>query len=267
MGDDALHIVFDIGGTKIRVAKAGESTISNIQKIATPSDSNEGIAKLIELIKKGARGEEVQALAGCIAGSVNEKGEISDARNLHTWEGTNIVQSLSDAFGVPVRVVNDAAAAGLGEAHGGAGKGASVLVYVTVSTGVGGARIVNGSIDAAGGIGHIRIGDSDLESLVSGTAVKKKFGIEPKDLESPEERNKLADILAEGLSILVEKWSPDTIVLGGSMIVGVNPIPLERTAESLAKRLVMYPKPPVVKMAELGDNGGLEGARILAQGL
>ncbi|MEK7509667.1 MAG: ROK family protein [Patescibacteria group bacterium] len=260
-----MNIVFDIGGTKMRVAAARGDELGEVQIAPTPHEPGDGIAQLQELARAVAAESGIEAVAGCIAGSVNEKGEIFDARNLQEWEGVNIVDELSDAFGVRVPVVHDAAAAGLGEAHVGAGKGASVLVYVTVSTGVGGARIVNGKIDAAGGIGHTNVGESDLESLVSGTAVTRKFGIHPKDLESLEERNKLADLLAEGLAVLVEKWSPDTIVLGGSMIVGVNPIPLARTAESLAKRLTMHPKPPIIKMAQLGDNGGLHGAAILAQ--
>ena len=87
--------------------------------------------------------------------------------------------------------------------------------------------------------------------------MQKKFGIHPKDLDSLEERNKLADILARGLSEIYEKWKPDVFVIGGSMIVGVNPIPLERVCE----KFTAVP----VKMAELGDNGGLIGGAILTE--
>lgn len=259
-----MNIVFDIGGTKMRIAAAEGETLGQIRKVPTPQDPHEGINILMRIAREIAGNETIGAFAGCVSGSVNEAGEISDARNLPSWKGMNIVQVLRDAAGVPVHIVNDAALAGFGEARAGAGRGAAVVMYITVSTGVGGARIADGKIDASGGIGHTPLRGSDLESLVSGTAVKKKFGIEPKDLESLEERNKLADILAEGLAIIAQKWTPDTIVLGGSMIVGINPIPIARTEETLRSMLTHYPKVPVLKMAQLGDNGGLIGAAILA---
>lgn len=258
-----MYIVADIGGTNMRVAAATPDSLGEIKKVPTPKDSGEGIAQFAALARECAGSEKITAVAGCVAGSVSDEGVISDARNLRAWEGTNIVQKCSEALDAPAHIVNDAALAGLGEAYAGAGKGAASLAYITVSTGVGGGWIVGGKIAAAGGIAGIKIGDADLEDLVSGTAVTKKFGIHPKDLDSLEERNKLADILAEGLCIVTLQWLPEVIVLGGSMIVGVNPIPIPRVQESLHKLLAAYPKQPVIKMAELGDNGGLWGGIAL----
>lgn len=259
-----MNTVFDIGGTNMRVASAEGRKLVEIRKVPTPKNAKEGIATLLEQIYALAQDAQIKVVAGCVAGNVNDVGEIWGARNLRDWEGINIVQELSGALKVPVRVVNDGGGVGLGEAYEGAGKGAKVLAYVTVSTGVGGARIVGGNIDVSGGVGDTPLDGSDLENLVSGTAVKKKFGVEPKNLESLEERNKLADLLARGLVAVIQKWQPDTIVLGGSMIVGINPIPLERVTTTLQ---TLLPNPPTVKMAQLGDNGGLIGAAILAERL
>lgn len=255
-----MYIVCDIGGTNMRVASVANDALGEIKKLRTPKEPAEGIAQFVALARECAQGEKITAIAGCVAGSVSDEGAISDARNLRAWEGKNIVQELSEALGAPVNIVNDAALAGLGEASAGGGRGAAKLAYITVSTGVGGGLIEGGKIVAAGGIADIKIDGADLEDLVSGTAVSKKFGIPSKDLDSLEERNKLADTLAEGLRVVTERWSPDTIVLGGSMIVGVNPIPLSRVQESVSK---LVAKPPVIKMAELGDNGGLWGGLAL----
>ncbi len=257
-----MYIVMDIGGTNMRVAAVPGDVLGDIKKIKTPQDPKEGIAKFVALARECAGAEKIAAVSGCISGTVSDAGILSDARNLRAWEGTNIVREFTEAFGVPVHVVNDAALAGLGEASAGAGRGAKSLVYVTVSTGVGGGWIVDGKIAAASGVADIKINGTDLEDLVSGTAVMKKFGIHPKDLDSLEVRNGLADILAQGLRVLIERWSPDIIVLGGSMIVGVNPVPIPRVQESLAKLLTNRPA-PVIKMAELGDNGGLMGGLAL----
>ena len=262
-----MYIVTDIGGTNMRVGSASADSLGEIKKVPTPKNPGEGIAKFVELVHEFAQGESITAVGGCIAGNVSEDGEISDARNLRAWEGMNIVKELTEALGVPVHIRNDAALAGLGESFAGAGKGSARLAYVTVSTGVGGGLVENGAIAAAGGIAAIKVRGTDLEDLVSGTAITKKFGIHPKDLDSIEERNKLADTLAEGLRVVFERWSPDTIVLGGSMIVGVNPIPIPRVQEVFNRLLSTQPQRPVIKMAELGDNGGLWGGLALLKQL
>src|SRR3989344_654752 len=252
-----MYIVADIGGTNMRVAAASTDGLGDIQKVPTPENPSEGIPKFVELAHACAKGVEIAAVVGDVAGGVRDSGEISDARNLRAWEGTNIVKALSEALGVPVYMVNDAALVGLGEATSGAGRGAKALMYITVSTGVGGAWIVDGKITGAGGVAGTKIDGTDLEDLVSGTAVTKRFGIHPKDLVSIEERNALADILAKGLRIIGEQWPSDTIVLGGSMIVGENPIPIARVQETLNKLIPTDRTPPLLKMAELGDDGGL----------
>ena len=256
-----MNIVFDIGGTNMRVASAEGATLGEIKKVPTLKGADEGIAEFLSLANALRKDGDIHAIAGCVAGDVNEEGVISDARNLGGWQGMNIKQVVSAALGAPAMVFNDAALAGIGEALSGAGKGSQIMVYITVSTGVGGARIITGHIDAAGGVGHTSVRGTNLEDLVSGTAIKNNFGIEPKELESIDERNNLADILAEGLVEITKRWTPDTIVLGGSMIVGINPIPLDRVKETLAK---LTENPPAIKIAELKDNGGLIGAAIVA---
>ncbi len=256
-----MYIVADIGGTNMRVAGVTGDSFGEVRKVPTPHDPVEGIATFVTLARECAGGENITGIAGCIAADkITDTGEVSGARNLRAWEGRNIMRELSEVLGISVRLVNDAALAGLGEATAGAARGVASSIYVTVSTGVGGGWIVDGKIAASGGVSTIQVKGANLEDLVSGTAVTKKFGIHPKDLDSLAERNILADLLAEGLRVVVEKWPSERIVLGGSMIVGVNPIPIVRVQESLNKLL---PKAPVIKMAELGDNGGLWGGLAL----
>lgn len=260
-----MNIVFDIGGTSMRVALVSDVGIGEVKKISTPQDPAEGIKAFIELARELAGGERIEAIAGGIRGRVVDGVFLKD-KILSKWEGVNLANEISKALDAPVQIVHDTALVGLGEAHYGAGRDSKICAYITVSTGVGGDRIVDGKIDRSTynpEIGRQLIDGVELEDLVSGTAVEKKFGIHPKELDSLEERNKLADIFAIGLYNTILHWSPDAIVLGGSMIVGVNPIPLSRVQESLTKRLTMYPEVPVIKMAELGDVGGLHGGRAL----
>ena len=263
---EGMFVVFDIGGTKMRVAKVDGTELADIRIEPTPKDPQEGIAQLISLIQSVSKGEALLGVAGCIAGRIDSEGKVYGARNLVAWQGATIVKEVASVLRVPVFIANDAEFAGLGESSMGGGKGSSVLVYVTVSTGVGGALIRNGSIDFSANdleVGRIPVEGGDLEGTVSGTAVRNRFGIEPKDFESLEERKKLADILASGLQQVVSKWSPDTIVLGGSMIVGTNAIPLDEV--EVALRFGKHDTSvslPQIKKAELGDLGGLYGALV-----
>lgn len=254
------YLVFDVGGTNMRVAVAAEDGLGEIKKVPTPKNPDEGIALLTTLAK--GFGKSFRAAGGDIAGRVGTDGVLSDARNLREWEGRNVVNEISQALCAPVGMHNDAIVVGLGEAKAGAGKEFACVAYITVSTGVGGALIKEDDLAHSPLLGDLVLKVGDLESQISGTAVQKKFGIHPKDLDSFEERSKLADILAHGLAEIAVAWNPDVFILGGSMIVGTNPIPLERVHVTLVS---LMRSPPVVKMAALGDNGGLEGGRVLAK--
>jgi glucokinase len=260
------YIVFDIGGTNMRVARATDDALEEVSKVPTPQDPVEGMERLVALVKSVSGGASISAIAGCMPGEL-EGNSIKDMPNIPRWVGLRPSDVLSNAFGAPVSIVNDAGCVGLGEYRFGAGAGSSIMVYVTVSTGVGGARITDGTIDRSA-IGYhpgkqILNGET-LENQVSGKAVQKKFGIHPKDLDSVEERDKLADILSVGLFNSCVHWSPDTIVVGGSMIVGINPIPLERVRADLTRRIEPFARMPRLVMATLKDDGGLQGARHLA---
>ena len=264
---DDIHIVFDIGGTKMRVAAASAETLEEPLKVSTPADPKVAIAELARMAQEAAKGRRIAGAAGGSRWIISNGIFMPGDPALPGWGRFPLVPEMESAFGASINIVHDTAAVGLGEVHFGAAKGSSICAYVTVSTGVGGDRIVDGHVDRATynfEIGHQYINGETLENQVSGTAVKKKFGIEPKDFSSEEERNKLADILGMGLYHTALYWSPDTIVLGGSMIVGTNPIPLARTEEKMNSLLTMFPKPPKLVMAALGDLGGLHGGRALA---
>ncbi len=252
-----MNIVFDIGGTNMRVATAQNGELGEIKKVPTPQDPAEGIAMLGQIARE-LSGGTIEKAIGDVPSTVEADGRMSDPPHLPAWLGVNIVEVISKELGVAAHVFNDTAVIGYGELKRGAGKGFEKIAYITVSTGVGGTFVDDDDFARREVLGvAFPILKRSLEAHISGTAVQKKFGIHPKDLDSLEERNKLADILATALVEVVEKWKPDVFVIGGSMIVGVNPIPLERVRE----KFTAVP----VKMAELGDNGGLIGGAILAE--
>ncbi len=207
-----------------------------------------------------------------------KKSMLVNSPNLPLWNGKPLKGELKKMFGAPVMLENDTAAAGLGEATYGAGKWRNIVAYVTVSTGVGGVRVVKGNIDAnTMGFepGHqiVALGDaaqSDcavcgsagcLEGFVSGRALQRRFGAKPEDISDENVWRDAAKMLAVGLHNTIVHWSPEIVVLGGSVMQGK--IPFDEVVLSLKSRMKIFPKLPEVRKATLSDFGGLWGAIAL----
>ncbi len=260
--------------------------------VATPKDFNEGIETLKRIIDnlvasnglarhdsaESKKDQTIEAIVGGIAGPLNaEKTGLVKSPNLSGWVGHDIKKALTEAYNVPVVLENDAALVGLGEANYGAGRGKNIVAYMTISTGVGGVRIVNGNIDESiQGFepGHQIIDPdntlcptcdgNDLEAYISGVSVEKRFGKKPFEIHDETVWDELAKFLAYGLNNTIVHWSPDIIVLGGSMMneVGIS-VPAVR--KHLAEILKIFPSIPQIEKAELVDFGGLYGALSYAR--
>jgi len=275
------YVLFDIGGTKTRVAVSEDlKTFSEPIKFDTPKKFTEGVDKIVETVKSLTK-EPIRGAAGGIRGILNhDKTELvkDPGGAISNWEEKPLVETLKKKLKAEVYIENDSAVVGLGEAHFGAGKGHDIVVYHTVSTGVGGARIDNGEIDnyAEGfepghqilDIDHTILGEDvepTLENLVSGTALEARTGVKPYEVPQSDVAtwDQLAYYLAHGLRNTILYWSPDIIVLGGSMIVGDPRILLEdiikHTNEIMGDDITC----PMIVDATLADFGGLYGAMAL----
>ena len=228
---------------------------------------NGAIALIKKAVKELANGNKIKAVSGGIAGPLDKnKTMILNAPNLRGWSKKPLAKELQKIFKAPVFLENDAALAGLGEAVFGAGKGKKIVAYLTISTGVGGCRIVDGKIDEnSQGFepGHqIIFSDKNvitLENRVSGTAIEKKYGKKPYEIFDAKVWDNIAKNLAYGLHNVAVLWSPDIIILGGSMMKKIG-IPVERVKFYLSKILKIFPKPPLIKKSKLDDLAGLYGA-------
>lgn len=245
----------------MRAAAVRGGALGEILKIPTPQDPEEGLKELIRLAHEAAQGETISAVCVGFASTIVNNSPYHPT-NKKQWHAFPLTKRLQKELNASTAIFNDAALAGLGEAHYGAGKGSKILAYVTVSTGVGGVRVVDGIIDPTTygfEMGH-HIINTGIFHNISGPAAKERYGVEPWDLPEAA-RRELADELTTGLYNTTLFWSPDTIVLGGSMITGKNPIPIDSIEVELTKRLANdYPTGPSIKKAALGDHSGLYGA-------
>lgn len=268
-------VLLDIGGTHTRVATAADTgTLTVLATYKTPATARAGIDTAIAAVQKAAVGKVDQVVVGV-------RGVINDARTgiendgiLKKWLNQPIVSWLESAFSAPVTLENDTALAGLGEAVYGAGKGAEIVAYHTISTGVGGVKLEHGKIDESSfGFepGH-QIVDIDrtilgqdvtptLENLVSGSALEQRFGVKAYEIpQSDVLWDELAEYLAQGLRNTTLYWSPDVIVLGGAMILGQPHISIDAIRKHTVEALDGFVECPFITTAALGDESGLHGA-------
>ena len=164
-----VALAFDLGGTELRAALVDEAG-SLLAFSAMPTAAADGPAAVTRQMEQLAA--EVLAQTpdlspiGIGVGAPGpldpEAGIVIGPPTLIGWHEVPLATILSDRFELPVRLENDANAAALGEWHYGAGRGADSMVFVTVSTGIGGGVIANGRTlhgrrGLAAEIGHMTI--------------------------------------------------------------------------------------------------------------
>ncbi len=274
-----MKLVFDIGGTHTRIARAevsaeGVPALGVRVEYETPQNFSEAIQKMSKGLADIAGGEKPSAVAGCFPGKTDPKsGAITYAPHIQDWLGKSFSKELIAAwtFGpdTPLCIENDATLAALAEARLGAGQGHDIVAFVTVSTGIGGARIFRGQIDVSkDGFepGHQIIdwkSGATLEDLVSGSGIKSHYGMEIQKITDQAQREEAAKILAAGIHNMIVHWSPDIMILGGPVIAVPPGIDLALVQKYVAETLHFKTVPPII-LSRLYPDAGLIGAAIFA---
>lgn len=259
----------------MRIAKSADLQAYDEPVILeTPPDFEEGFRLIVSTIQKITAGETPLKVVMGLPGTLTEdRNSLYRAPHLKNWEGHDIKKKLEDSLNTAVYLENDTSLVGLGEAHNGAGRGFEVMAYITVSTGVGGTRIVNGKIDKSKygfepGHHSVTINGEihELEEVISGTAIRKKYGKAPFEITDEALWDNLAKVLALGLYNIILDWSPEAIVLGGSMFkeVGIKVPVVEKYLNEMNST---FPSMPILKHSELGDLGGLYGGMAYLRSL
>ena len=186
------YIAVDIGGTRMRAACYPVDSLNpqKIKKISTRHSDESTWDRLVRLIRSiWPDDRKVNAIGVAVPGPLDPfQGVLFAAPNIPEWKNIPLARLLQDEFGVPIMMGNDANLAALGEWNFGAGKGHHHLVYITVSTGIGGGVIVDdrlllGSRGLAAEFGHITVESNGplcscgqrghLEALASGPAIAR----------------------------------------------------------------------------------------------
>lgn len=267
-----MYLVFDIGGTNMRMAVSKDGqTIAGFKIVPTPREFDQGILDFKKVADELSRGEKIEGIAGGIAGTVdkNKTGLVSGP-NMPGWINKPLKSELEKLFDYNVIVENDTVVGGIGEAVKGAGVGNKTVAYIALGSGVGGKRIVDGKISGdslnfepghqiieqdgdiceCGGKGH-------LEPYVSGSYFEEKYGQKGENISDPKIWDEISRYLAIGLLNTTVFWTPDIIVLGGNVS---KSIPLDKVSAYFKEFLTIYPNAPQIVKASLGDDAGFYGA-------
>jgi predicted NBD/HSP70 family sugar kinase len=260
-----MILVFDIGATRTRLALVKDGKLGEVLRLETDKRPT-GFASFLGVVEELTKGQEIEAVAGGMVGQLEgEEGRLRMTPNLPEWADVPVLREMKKRFECPVHIKNDVMMGGLGECHYGVGVTVGVMAYFTVSTGVNAVRIVDGRIDTSitrYEIGRHVVEEADgkirtLESLVGGAALEKRLGKKPRQVQSEAVWTEEERHLALGLYNVILDWTPEVVVLGGSMMRDIN---LRHLSHDLTELPNVLSKWPQLKRAKLGDMAGLMGA-------
>ncbi|EHR34089.1 ROK family protein [Helcococcus kunzii] len=280
----------DIGGTSARVALFDDELNLLDKSVTETADKEfeEIINEISNMINEIDKENKAKVVGMCSPGPLDkETGTIFDAPNLPKWSNKPFLKLFEEKTNRKVYLTNDANAAAMAQAIT---DDRDTIVFITVSTGLGGGivyegRLMEGKKVYAGEFGLMIIADDDRkhnqlyagtwESLCSGTALSleatKRYGKEISTKELFEKYNNNEEIAVEiiklwtehfsrGIANLLQTIEPEIFYLGGSVITKnqfLIPMIIEKTKDKVYEGL----KDRIfIEVAKYGDDAGLVGA-------
>lgn len=279
----ATYIGLDIGGTKLMVAAADEAgRIVRRVREPTPQGLAQGLDLLHRMIEQVAGDAAIGGIGAAIGGPLDARRGVVSPLHQPEWRDVPLKAIMEQRWGCPFFVDVDTNVGAIGEYVAG-GVTASHMLYLTLSTGMGGGFLVDGAIYRGARGAHPEVahqaiayrcahpervacecGAPDcLEALVSGNAIRRIYGKAAEHL-SEQEWGEVAYNLGQGLRNLAAIYAPDLIVLGGGVAVGGGERLLSAARGVMAERLRLVPAPEL-RLSRLGYDTALLGALAIAR--
>ncbi|GJQ48250.1 glucokinase [Candidatus Kuenenia stuttgartiensis] len=299
----------DLGGTNLKAGIVGrDGNILYQFSIKTNAHAesqviSHQICELIAGIIKNVRIEKSDILGIGLGspGLIDKKGEtILFSPNLSKWRDIPIKKIISDTFGLPCILENDANAAAWGEKWVGAGKDVSSLVMLTLGTGIGGGIILDNKLwrginNTAGEIGHMSIQTDGplcncgnygcIEVYASAPGMVRRFrellesgkaSLLKKDEEITAKRINEAAVQGDGASLsiieetgrylgiaivnIIHILNPGAVVLSGGLI-GSGELLMRPVKRTIEERVLKASyKDTKILFSQLGTDAGIIGA-------
>jgi glucokinase len=291
----------DFGGTKLIIGLVDDTgRVLSQKQIPTPVEEGPEIvaetaaALLTSLCRQESISlSQLDGVGATVPGLVDKEGLQLRWAPTHGWKDIPFAEFLSKHLGVSAVIANDVNACALAEQKFGAGKGVDNLLWMTISTGIGGGLIVNGEIypggsGIAGEVGHIVIEEDGpvcgcgnrgcLQAVASGTAITRRAREAGLAVTNSGEAAKLARqgddraiqvfreaavYLGRALSFCFNILNPDIVVLGGGVAQSLDLL-LPVIHDTVKSRIIHLPEsPPRIVATALGYEAALLGASAL----
>lgn len=289
---ERFALVADLGGTKIAVARVGESgAVTHQLHAPTPPAGGLAVVESIVDLLHRLPGNGAGGIGVNVPGLAYPDGSVW-APNISGWERMPLGELLHKRFDLPVLVESDRNAFVTGEAWRGSAKGCSDVVFVAIGTGIGagiisGRRLIRGCGELAGCLGWMAVRDNFLpdyqaigclESHVAGPGIARaaqRVFHRPIEAREVVKRARQGDARAReviaqaghdlGLALanLVDILNPQMIVIGGgvagagNLLLGPARETLRRWAQPLAAKQVR------ISRSRLGTRAGVLGVAKL----
>lgn len=283
-----MILALDIGGTAIKAGLILNKTIINNRlELIKNFNPMQIVSKLVEEFLSA--GFEIEAIAVATAGRVDvEKGIVVYASpNIPNWTGTPLKKILSERYGLPCFVLNDARAAALGEARV---RGVENLVMLTIGTGLGGGIVLNGKLVhghqyEAGEIGHTILKPGGricncgkkgcAEQYISMRVLHRYCRIRNRKelIQKFQEKDELVlaglERMCEDLAVLIDKIfltiDPQIVVIGGGFSeLGPEALEVLRRKIEPYSSKSLY-EPSQIEISLLKNDAGIVGAALYAE--
>lgn len=266
----SMYLGIDTGGTKTLVCSlTNEGVITETIKFPTPQRYADYVKELENAIHT-LHNKEFRAAGIAVPGKIDREHGTGVAFGNLPWRDVPIQADLERITGVPVVLENDGNAAGVSEAHL-LKHEYSVVLYVTIGTGIGTAIMVDCQLDEAfldteGGQMLLEYNDKLVkwESFASGHAIFDRFGKKASEIDDAETWKIISYDIARGMIELIVMIQPDVIVLGGG--IGTH---YPKYKEYLHKDLLKFATPlsdiPPIRMAQRPEEAVVYGCFDLAK--
>jgi predicted NBD/HSP70 family sugar kinase len=276
-----VTVALDIGGTKFMAAAAGpDGDILSTRKAPAPAPLEDGLRLLFGMARECAAGARIRGIGASIGGPLDVATGVVSPLHQPAWRNVPLKALMESEFGCPFHVDVDTNVAALGEwkARGGSLRS---LLYLTVSTGVGGGFVLGGKVYRGAGGAHpevahqtvpvpARFGDvvcecgarGCLEEFVSGNGIRRRYGKAPEALTDVEWAE-VGRTFGHGLRNLAAIYAPEVIAVGGGVAFGAGEKLLGPARDTAAAGLKLVPLPRI-EASVLGYETALRGGILLA---
>ena len=290
-----IKIGIDIGGSHVSVGVVDNSNniLEQYEKDFTVEEKkdliNVAIEYIVEIVNKLKNTYSFSKIGIGMAGTIRD-GVVISSSNIGI-KNFNIKKILEEKTGVEVNISNDAMCAAIGEYVYSNLRGYEKILFLTLGTGIGGNILLNGKIvedSEYQELGHTVIKENGIQCkcgkkgcferygsiLVFKNKIIERLGLSY-DISGPDLRQeikfnleKVKDIIEEylndlalGLTILINKFNPDIVVIGGGF-TRYEYMLFEPLKEELYKSKTLIFKNVKIQTAKSGNDAGIIGAAI-----